>query len=511
MKKAILYCRVSTEEQGRHGFSLGYQEDRMREYCKAHNYIVDKVFTDEFSGKTFKRPEYIKAIKYCERFKDVEVFVVLKWDRFGRNLFESFAEINKLRAMGIKVDCVEQNFDENNPEDLLLQAIYFAVPEVENRRRGKNTKQGIRKALKLGRWPQGAPVGYKNVTQNGQKVITPSNKAPLVREAFEKFASGKYERMELLKIMNKKGLRLSRKRWADFLRNPLYMGKVLVPVDEETGEDEYLVDGLHEAIVDEVTYNQVQAVLKNTGRKNPRKKQHFKDEMPLRGLLICGCCGRRLTGSRSKSGSGRFYYYYHCREGCKLRVNSIKTHIYVLELLKSLRVDESVLKLYDRIVEKTFENNEGSRAKKVAKLESELSSLQNKLSDLDEKYINNKLNNDNYSRITERLNSEVEEMKKELEEVRSMDTNYLKYLKAGKGLVADLPYYFKHASPRLQYAIISSIFPKNLILDDTRCRTQGVNEVIQLIWQVKGYKSKKTSGENPHSSRSVAGAAPVFY
>jgi len=54
MKKVILYCRVSTDEQS-HGNSLDYQEMRLLEYSKIMQYDVVKLVKDDKSGKDFNR------------------------------------------------------------------------------------------------------------------------------------------------------------------------------------------------------------------------------------------------------------------------------------------------------------------------------------------------------------------------------------------------------------------------------------------------------------------------
>ena len=39
-RRAILYCRVSTDEQARSGFSLAQQHDALREYAAREGYEV---------------------------------------------------------------------------------------------------------------------------------------------------------------------------------------------------------------------------------------------------------------------------------------------------------------------------------------------------------------------------------------------------------------------------------------------------------------------------------------
>lgn len=56
MKKAVIYCRVSSDKQVREGNGLAGQEKRCRDYAHYHNYDVEKVFRDEgISGGIIER------------------------------------------------------------------------------------------------------------------------------------------------------------------------------------------------------------------------------------------------------------------------------------------------------------------------------------------------------------------------------------------------------------------------------------------------------------------------
>lgn len=60
--------RVSTEDQAREGFSLGGQEERLREFCKFKRYEIFKVYKDAvISAKSDKRPAYQEMLKDIKR------------------------------------------------------------------------------------------------------------------------------------------------------------------------------------------------------------------------------------------------------------------------------------------------------------------------------------------------------------------------------------------------------------------------------------------------------------
>lgn len=65
MKKNVaIYCRVSTEDQARDGYSLGEQLEKLKDLCKFKGYEIYKVYEDaEISAKNDKRPAYQEMIQ----------------------------------------------------------------------------------------------------------------------------------------------------------------------------------------------------------------------------------------------------------------------------------------------------------------------------------------------------------------------------------------------------------------------------------------------------------------
>jgi site-specific DNA recombinase len=57
LKWAILYARVSTDEQARSGYSLAQQIEALREYASAEGYeVLEEVVDPGYSGATLERP-----------------------------------------------------------------------------------------------------------------------------------------------------------------------------------------------------------------------------------------------------------------------------------------------------------------------------------------------------------------------------------------------------------------------------------------------------------------------
>ena len=276
MANVILYTRVSTDEQAEKGFSLRDQKEKLERYADANGYTVVQHFEDDHSAKTFERPAFNKLLAFVKSNKGfVKKLLVIKFDRFSRDLEGGLVMITQLKKLGVEVEAIEQLLDDSVPENILMKAIYMATPQVENARRSLNTTNGMRKAMKEGRWVSGAPIGYKNARDTlNRPIIVFSKDEPLVKKAFELYVTGLWEIDALRKEMNKHGLKVSRNRFWSLLRDPFYYG--MIRIKEYKNEREELVKGLHAPIISEELFNEVQYVLSGKKKLKAMKSKAYR-------------------------------------------------------------------------------------------------------------------------------------------------------------------------------------------------------------------------------------------
>jgi site-specific DNA recombinase len=172
-RKAFLYIRVSTDEQADKGYSLKHQEERLQKYCEMNNIEVVAIYQDDYSAKTFNRPEFNRLLGVLRKHRGkVDLLLFTKWDRFSRNTGDAYGMINTLNKLGVDPQAIEQPLDLSIPENKIMLAFYLAAPEVENDRRALNVFVGMRRAKKEGRWMASAPRGYKNtITEDLKKSL----------------------------------------------------------------------------------------------------------------------------------------------------------------------------------------------------------------------------------------------------------------------------------------------------------------------------------------------------
>ena len=506
-KRAVIYTRVSTDEQAEKGYSLAFQEETLRRECQRLGIEVSEHFCDDgYSAKNFQRPAFQRLLQYVkDKSNAIRYLFVVRWDRFSRNITKSYGMIADLSLLDIEVKCLEEQLDANDPASVLLRAIKLAEPEMDNRRRALNTKMGIERAKAEGRYMCGkAPFGYSWIRdQKNRPMITPNLDAPFVLEAFEAYASGLFSIDQIWKQLVAKGLKISRSQFHSLLRNPTYAGKILLK-----NEEEILIDGVHQAIVTPELYFQVQGMLTQLKQKNSGRSQKKTDreELVLRRFLKCGECGQTLTGSCSK-GNGGSYFYYHCQDGCKIGFRADEANKALIDHLGSFTILPEVSDLYIAIMEDTFKVKEGDRNEQVQKVHKQIAELEAKLLKIDEMFLWSELEADSYKRLKGRASEDLNQCYRDIEQLLAMDTNFMKYCRYGMTLLSHLDVYYAEGSLDVKRKLIGSIFPEKLIFEKGSYRTMQVNPAVELIGQfqrdlrVKGagafFPTEKMSGNVP--------------
>src|SRR3954466_1287037 len=83
-KRAVLYVRVSTEEQAQSGYSLGQQMEALREYAAREGYeVLEEVNDPGQSGASLERPG-IDCVRNLVTAGGVSMVLAQDRDRFAR-------------------------------------------------------------------------------------------------------------------------------------------------------------------------------------------------------------------------------------------------------------------------------------------------------------------------------------------------------------------------------------------------------------------------------------------
>ncbi len=478
----IGYARVSTSDQAENGFSLKLQEDAIIKYCKNNGYNLIEVHKEDYSGKNdFNRPKWNKIVNYIKRNKNsVQGIVCLRWDRFSRNVVEALLEINEFKKKGISIITIEETINFDDPTDRLRLHMSLSFAEMESHRNSKRTTEATRRCRLDGCWTGCAPFGYINHRDSlNRSTLKPHpENSKIVKEIYEKYATGIYTREELRKQYTKvKGL--SKNNFLNLFRKPVYCGKIEVP--ELYDEPKVIVRGLHEAIISDELYNKVQSILVGNARKMEFNKVNL-DQYPLKNLFLCSEHNRLITASGSKSRNGNIHHYYHCSfSNCKNRIPKEKLEKYIEELLKSLEVPNEVIELYQKILEDTFKTKQKEFIHDTRDLEKKIGLLEEKINKIDMDYASGDISTSQFNRISNQLNDDLVILQNELRCHNDEKVPYSKLLKKGIHLLPNLHEYFINADGIVKNKIIGSMFREKFIIEKGKVRTAEWIEIVNGI------------------------------
>ncbi|MDD5730089.1 MAG: recombinase family protein [Candidatus Omnitrophica bacterium] len=349
--RAGIYVRVSTTQQIDRD-SLKTQEERLRQFCKAHDFEVyrNKPYKDEgISAKDTKRPAYEELMNDVEAGR-VQVVIVTRLDRVTRSLKDLIGLMEFLQKHEVKLVSLTENIDTTGPMGRFIINLLGSIAQLEREIDSERVRADMHHRAGEGKWTGGVvPLGYvtkgKLMRESHQKGMSEEESlkgansiapekgrlyvvkqaAELVRKIYQLYLECKSLR-RVTHELNKRNIKTPEgETWAAssirrILTNPTYIGMVWYgkrKTDMSTGrlmnvkpELWKVVKGVHEAIVPKDLFDKVQGLLKQRYMKPSKARQVYL----LGGLARCTHCKGGMFGYLySKKDSAKRYFYYRCQ------------------------------------------------------------------------------------------------------------------------------------------------------------------------------------------------------
>lgn len=353
----LVYNRKSTDEPNNQKNSIKYQKsENMRFAMRYHlpiatitlkGFSLDGVISEKHSGfkensflqfgkdglvqYRIERPKFYRMVQYLNKgyFKGV---IVLCWDRASRNKGDNTI-IEKLMKQGVDFRFTLASYDKTS-SGALHKDIDGMFAEHHSRVTSEKVTLATEHQRSKGICTYKAPVGYLNQGSMEHKPFDPV-RAPLVKELFERYATGQYSLADLARWANFQGMTMPpvRRRRTDeeilaededeevlkiepverpithnnihkILTNPFYTGRVLGVAGE------YIKSASHKPLILDQLFNKVQEML-----GNKKVSQHYTEKLNYlyRGILRCGVCNRSYTPYAKK---GFLYFGSRCTKEC---------------------------------------------------------------------------------------------------------------------------------------------------------------------------------------------------
>jgi site-specific DNA recombinase len=316
-RRCAIYTRKSSEEGLEQDFnSLDAQREAWEAFIvsqKREGWVpVREIYDDGgFSGATMERPAFQRLLSEVSAGQ-IDVVVVYKVDRLTRSLSDFAKIVDIFDRHAVSFVSVTQQFNTTSSMGRLTLNILLSFAQFEREVTGERIRDKIAASKKKGMWMGGQPsLGYD---VKDRKLIVNSTEAETVRYIFRRYTDLKSVRelkedLDAADIVSKirtasdgsryGGLPLSRGAIYLMLQNRIYRGEIVHKGKSYRGE--------HEAIVDEMLWNNVQAILTENRVDRARGKTGNESSL-LTGILFDAHGGRMSPTHANKKGT-RYRYY----------------------------------------------------------------------------------------------------------------------------------------------------------------------------------------------------------
>jgi site-specific DNA recombinase len=370
--KAVIYARVSTDEQAAEGYSIPAQIELLVDYAKRHNLtITDEYIDNGKSGKSIAgRPQMSRLLEDAQK-NSFDAVIVYKLDRLARSTRDSIDIAELLSRHGIQLISLSENIDTTTPHGYMFFTILSSIAEMERKQIVGRVKMGMTQRAKEGKWNGGICFGYD---AKDKRLEINDEEAKIVREIFD-YADQGFGYKKIVGILNRKGYITKRGNvfsigtLKGILDNPVYIGKVRFNQYENWAEkrrsgknkDAIIVDGEHEAIITEELWERVQQ------KRSARSYKAVQSDQPyiLTKLIRCPQCGAGMVAGKSK-GANKTYRYYKCgtfhnKGASECSANSINADVAERQVLEEFKRIVTESQFLQRLVQKMNKERENAK------------------------------------------------------------------------------------------------------------------------------------------------------
>ena len=424
MQKALIYCRVSTDEQAQEGYSLDAQEKYCRQFAQNNGYDVFGVYRDEGkSGTKLDRPALQEMLAKIQQDKSINAVLVQETDRLARNTKDHLTIKALLQKEDTRLISVAQPMLDDSPEGNMIDTILASVNQFQSDLNGRKTKKGLQQKFDSGWWPGWAPLGYVNVVMGGdpngdreRKIVKKDDqKWHIIKEGFKMYLTGRYsveyinDELYQKGLRSKNGKRLSHSIMTSTLKNPFYAGIMKWNGQEKKGNHPTMI-----------SVNQYRRIIEIMNSHNQYACRRRKYNFLLRGFVFCNICGQRYTAEKHRKKRD----YYHCatmrghsNQGQNVEISELESQIE--QEFKNIQFSEDFILLVLRRLKDLYLQQHETIAQKTQILYNQKKAVEVKRDKVEEKLLAGVISDDDFARLRNKFRAELDGIQNQIDELNS--------------------------------------------------------------------------------------------
>lgn len=327
MKKAIIYCRVSSQAQADEGTSLASQNEACIAHATSLGYEIVGSMQEVFSGAYFHERPLLREMREGIRKGSYDAVIFYAIDRLSRNVAHLCIIADECLRYNVELVCVTEDFDQS-AEGTLMRSVKGYMAEIEREKISERTLRGRRSKAESGKLICGIPIyGYTFNKETGCREIV-EHEAEVVKEIYRRFLAGQ-STYKIQNYLNEADVPTPSRRstyWHHtgvlrILTSEIYYGashsfkwkkttktikgrRTVSVTPRDKNEWIELPEGITPPIIDKATFDAAQ-IVRGSNKKHLRQST---GEYLMRQRIVCGICGSNLRGETS----GKDWKAYRC-------------------------------------------------------------------------------------------------------------------------------------------------------------------------------------------------------
>lgn len=400
MKNVACYCRVSTDEQAKFGFSIQAQKDALEKYCKENNYKCEFFIDEGISASSMKRPALQKMLSKISTF---DMILFTKLDRLSRNVLDA----NTINKILIDNHCTmkaidEDDIDTSTADGTFIFNLKVSLAQREIGKTSERIKFVFANKREKGEITSGTKIYGYDIVDKRYKIN--KQEANNIIEFYKYFLKLSGDTIETYNYFKCHFPNTSYDAYKHCLTNTDYIGK-----HKLYRKNEYIYNYIP-PLMDENLFNEVQNVL---NKRRKVTKNNLETPFTLfDGILKCGKCNARMT-RRIGYVNGKCYVGYRCWKHEKLSKNPNQQ--YSCDNKKQLsenKIENYLLNNIEQLAKNYVIETKINKAVKISSQidVNKINSLKRKIEKLKDLYLEDLIDKDTYKKDFAKLNQELAEL-----------------------------------------------------------------------------------------------------